>query len=184
MASETQSCEFFFQDTLPYKNEKPTIFTKSKLLVLIIIIILIFGIAMIPLYIHSHQTYEKLKSQSKDFSKIMKDIEEIKTNEKILEEEIHCQSEDFTKMLKDIEELKTNEKILEEEIHSRNSFAHFERVGEFGYFQKLEDKMSYEDGQTACHKIHGKIIESDERYKNATSKLFFNYFKVASTARK
>ena len=181
MASETQSCEFFFQDTLPYENEKPTIFTKSKLLVLMIIIIMIFGIAMIPLYI---QTYEKLKSQSKDFSKIMKDIEEIKTNEKILEEEIHCQSEDFTKMMKDIEELKTNEKILQEEIHSRNSFAHFARVGEFGYFQKLEDKMSYEDGQTACHKIHGKIIESDERYKNATSKLFFNYFKVASTARK
>ena len=57
-------------------------------------------------------------------------------------------------------------------VHSKNSYANYVRVGDFGYFQKLDDKMSYEDGQAACHELHGKIIESDERYGNATSKCF------------
>ena len=81
-------------------------------------------------------------------------------------------SNDFTKIVTDIEELKTNEEILEKEVHSKHSFVDFLRVGEYGYFQKLKDKMSYKDGQAACNKIHGKIIESDERYENATSKFF------------
>ena len=145
MASETQSCEFLFQDALPEKNVKPMamVFTRFTLLGLMTPL-LIFGSALIYSLIHSHQTYEKLQSLSND----------------------------FTKIVTDIEELKTNEEILEKEVHSKHSFVDFLRVGEYGYFQKLEDKMSYKDGQAACHKIHGKIIESDERYGNATSKCF------------
>ena len=68
----------------------------------------------------------------------------------------------------DIEELKHNE-----EMNLENSFAHYVKIGEFGYFQKLDHKMSYLDGQAACHKLHGKIIESDEKFGNATSKSDF-----------
>ena len=28
----------------------------------------------------------------------------------------------------------------------------------------LSNKMSYEDGQNACRKLHGNIVEFDERY--------------------
>ena len=66
-----------------------------------------------------------------------------------------------------------NEEIWKAKVLSKNSYANYVRVGDFGYFQKLDDKMSYEDGQAACHELHGKIIESDERNENATSKYSF-----------
>ena len=80
----------------------------------------------------------------------------------------------LTKISADIEAIKMKEIMLKEKIISKNSFAHFLKAREFGYFQKLEDKMSYFDGKDACHKIHGKIIESDERYGNASSKFLFS----------
>ena len=75
--------------------------------------LLIFGSALIYLLIHSHQTYEKLQSLSND----------------------------FTKIVTDIEELKTNEEILEKEVHSKHSFVDFLRIGEYGYFQKFEHRQ-------------------------------------------
>ena len=39
----------------------------------------------------------------------------------------------------------------------------FQRFGKYGYFQKLDEKMSYNDGQIACSKLFGHIIEFDER---------------------
>ena len=50
-----------------------------------------------------------------------------------------------------------NIKVLE----SFKTFYGFERIGKYGYFQKLEEKMTYEDGQKACSKIFGHIIEFD-----------------------
>ena len=53
-------------------------------------------------------------------------------------------------------EVNANEiKVLE----SFKTFYGFERIGKYGYFQKLEEKMTYEDGQKACSKIFGHIIE-------------------------
>ena len=75
----------------------------------------------------------------------------------------------LTKIFADIEEIRTNE-IVKEEMDSKNSYANFRKAGNFGYFQKLDNKMSYFDGQDACRKMHGKIIESDDRYGNASSK--------------
>ena len=112
---------------------------------LIAFTILIFGVLLTPLYIYSSQMNEKFQSLNKDFKKI--------TNV--------------------IEELKSNEEILERKMDYQNSFEHYVRVGEFGYFQKLENKMSFRNGQVACTKIHGKIIESDERNGNATSNIIF-----------
>ena len=46
-------------------------------------------------------------------------------------------------------------------LESFKTFYGFERIGKYGYFQKLEEKMTYEDGQKACSKIFGHIIEFD-----------------------
>ena len=145
MASKLQSCETLFQDIVSEKSEKPIISTKWNLIAsLIAVTILIFGILLTPIYIYSSQMNEKFQSLNKDFKKITNGIEELKRNEEIIMEK----------------KMDTN----------KNSFEHYVRVGEFGYFQKLENKMSFRNGQVACNKIHGKIIESDERYGNATSK--------------
>ena len=89
-----------------------------------------------------------------------------------MNEKFQSLNKDFKKITNGIEELKRNEEIIMEKKMdtNKNSFEHYVRVGEFGYFQKLENKMSFRNGQVACNKIHGKIIESDERYGNATSK--------------
>ena len=147
MASKMQSCEMLFQDSVSMakKSEKSMISTKWNLIAsLIAVTILIFGILLTPIYIYSSQMNEKFQSLNKDFKKITNGIEELKRNEEIIMEK----------------KMDTN----------KNSFEHYVRVGEFGYFQKLENKMSFRNGQVACNKIHGKIIESDERYGNATSK--------------
>ena len=141
MASETQSCEKFFPDTMSEKNEKTVNITKKKIICLILVTILVLGILIIPIYVHLNQ-------------------------EKIM------LTNNLMKIIADIEEIKSHEKFVNEKMDSKNSFAEFLKAGEFGYFQKLEDKMSYNDGQAACRKIHGKIIESDERYGNASS-IFF-----------
>ena len=142
MASETQSCEMFFQDPISDKNSKQLLFTEWKLITgLITVIIIILGILSTPIYLylsHLSQMNEKFESLSND-----------------------------------IKELKSNEEIWKEKVLSKNSYANYVRVGDFGYFQKLDDLMSYEDGQAACHELHGKIIESDERNENATSKYSF-----------
>ena len=146
MASETHSCEMIFQDPLKEKNSKQqVVFTKWKLMGLITVIFLIFGVLLIPLYLNQ-------RSQNEKFDRLSDQIESLSN---------------------DIEELKTNEEIWKEKVHSKNSYANYVRVGDFGYFQKLDDKMSYEDGQAACHELHGNIIESDERNENATSKYSF-----------
>ena len=60
-----------------------------------------------------------------------------------------------------------------QKMHTKNSYAHYLKVGEFGYFQVLEDEMSYFDGQDACQRIKGKIIECNERHGNASSNFFY-----------
>ena len=146
MASETQSCQMIFQDPMKEINSKQqVVFTKWKLIGLITVIFLIFGVLLIPLYLNQ-------RSQNEKFDTLSDQIESLSN---------------------DIEELKTDEEIWKEKVHSKNSYANYVRVGDFGYFQKLDDKMSYEDGQAACHELHGKIIESDERNENATSKYSF-----------
>ena len=126
-------------------QEKPIVSTKwNSIAMIAVTTILIFGILFTPLYLYSSQMNEKFQSLNKDFKKITNGIEELKRNEEIIMEK----------------KMDTN----------KNSFEHYVRVGEFGYFQKLENKMSFRNGQVACNKIHGKIIESDERYGNATSK--------------
>ena len=62
-----------------------------------------------------------------------------------------------------------------EKKDSKNSYAHFLKAGELGYFQVLEDKMSFFEGQAACKKIHGKIIECDERNGKASSNFLHTY---------
>lgn len=144
MASETQSCEMFFQDRMSEKNSKQLFFTKWKLIRLITVICLIFGILLTPVYISLSQMNEKFESFTSEMNQKLENLSN------------------------DIEELKHNE-----EMNLENSFAHYVKIGEFGYFQKLDHKMSYLDGQAACHKLHGKIIESDEKFGNATSKSDF-----------
>ncbi len=39
----------------------------------------------------------------------------------------------------------------------------FQRIGNYGYFQMLDEKLSYNDGQIACSKLFGHIVEFDER---------------------
>ena len=136
-----------FQDngSMSEKSEKPIVSTKWNSIALIAVTTLIFGILLTPIYFSSSQMDEKFQNLNDDFKKIMNDIEKFKINEE----------------------------ILEEKMDNKNSFEHYVRVGEFGYFQKLESKMSFRNGQIACNKIHGKIIESDERYGNATSKYIF-----------
>ena len=146
MASKLQSCDMLFQDNVSEKSEKPMTSPKWNLIAsLIAVTILIFGVLLTPIYIYSSQMNEKFQSLKKDFKKLMNDIEE----------------------------LKIKKEILEKETDSQNSFEHYVKVGKFGYFQKLENKMSFRNGQVACTKIHGKIIESDERNGNATSNIIF-----------
>ena len=156
MTSETQSCEMLFQE----KISKQIFFTKWKLIGLITFICLIFGILLTPVYFSLSQMHENFESLS------------IQMNEKF-ESFTSEMNQKLENLSNDIEESKHNEEMLKEEMNSENSFAHYVKVGEFGYFQKLDQKMSYMDGQAACHKLHGKIIESDENFGNATSKSDF-----------
>ena len=72
--------------------------------------------------------------------------------------------------LKDQNEKMKNEiKVLE----SFKTFYGFQRVGKHGYFQKLEEKMTYEDGQKACSKIFGHIIEFDMNSNDYSGKILF-----------
>ena len=161
MASETQSCEMFFQDPMADKNSKQLVFTKWKFITgLISVIITIFGVLLTLIYLDLSplsQMNEKFESMSRQMNKEIESFTS-QLNQK------------FEKLSNDIEDLKNNEEMLNEEMNLENSFAQYVKIGEFGYFQKLDHKMSYADGQAACQKLHGKIIESDERYGNATSK--------------
>ena len=47
-------------------------------------------------------------------------------------------------------------------LESFKTFYGFERIGKYGYFQKLDEKMTYKDGQKACSKIFGQVIEFNE----------------------
>ena len=142
MSSETQSCELFLPDTKSEKNEKIVILTKKKLILLMVATILILGILMIPIFVHFVQ---------------------------LNQENMAAVTDNLTKVFADIEVIRTNE-TFKRKMDSKNSYANFLKAGEFGYFQKLDHKMGYFDGQDACRKIHGKIIESDDRYGNASSK--------------
>ena len=56
----------------------------------------------------------------------------------------------------------------------------FKKIGTFGYFHKLDQKMTFSDGQVSCEKIHGKIVEFDENdanYKSLLSSLVSQFGK-------
>ena len=56
----------------------------------------------------------------------------------------------------------------------------FKKIGTFGYFHKLDQKMTFSGGQVACEKIHGKIVEFDENdanYKSLLSSLVSQFGK-------
>ena len=82
MASETQSCEMFFQDRMSEKNSKQLFFTKWKLIGLIC---LIFGILLTLSYISLSQMNEKFESFTSEMNQklenLSNDIEELKHNE-------------------------------------------------------------------------------------------------------
>ena len=78
----------------------------------------------------------------------------------------------FNKKLKNLTKTMNH---LENSIESLKQFTSFERISEFGYFLKFEEKMNFKDGQIACSKIYGHIIEFDERYSNCSSKFYFNF---------
>ena len=69
-----------------------------------------------------------------------------------------------------------NEKI--EVLESFKTFYGFQRVGKHGYFQKLEEKMTYEDGQKACSKIFGHIIEFDMNSNDYSGESVFAQFVI------
>ena len=58
-------------------------------------------------------------------------------------------------------------------LESLKTFYGFERIGKYGYFQKLEEKMTYEDGQKTCSKIFGHIIEFDETSEHFSGRNYF-----------
>ena len=124
MASETQSFEMFIPDTKSKKNEKTVINTKNKSIILIVVIV----VAILTLGILLTPIYVKLNEFGQE-----------KNNK-------------LEKIIGDINNIKTSEKILLEKMNSKNSYAHFLKAGEFGYFQILEDKMSFFDGQDACQR--------------------------------
>ena len=70
----------------------------------------------------------------------------------ILHEKIH--------QLKEIGNIR-NEKLkqLTKDVES------YKKIGEFGYFQKLNKNMTYTEGQLACSKTWGHIVEFSESYK-------------------
>ena len=146
MASETQSFEMFIPDTTSKKYEKTMIYSKKKLLLLIAVImaaIITLGIFLTPIYVQLNHLSQEQIVLTKKLTKIITENEKIKTNEEIL---------------------------LKKKMHTKNSYAQYLKVGDFGYFQVLEDEMSYFDGQDACQRIKGKIIECNERHGNASSK--------------
>ena len=82
MASEHESCEMFLPDTTSEKAEKAVIFTKKKLILLMVLTILILGILIIPIYLHFvHSNQEKIVLTINNLTKIIADIEKMKTNE-------------------------------------------------------------------------------------------------------
>ena len=63
-------------------------------------------------------------------------------------------------------------------LESFKTFYGFKRIGKYGYFQKLEEKMTYEDGQKACSKIFGHIIEFDMNSNDYSGESVFAQFVI------
>ena len=131
------------------------------------IIFLILGIPLVALSVHSFKErnvlIEKIdkqqnllnekidKQQNLLDEKIDKEGNELNEKIDLLIEDLNDQNKTIIKNAKEI-------KVLE----SFKTFYGFERVGKYGYFQKLDEKMTYGDGQKACSKIFGQIIEFNE----------------------
>ena len=134
----TESSEFspkmFIEDPGTSGSQKKGVFVlKKELLVMLgtITIILILGILSLALSIHS------LKELNSLDEKVAKGLEDLNIE-------------------------------LESTIAENKLYYGFERVGKYGYFLKLEGKnedkvvskkMNYSEGQKACSKLYGHILE-------------------------
>ena len=95
--------------------------------------------------------------------------EKMDTERNVLNEKIDMLMEGLNNQNETIN-VNTNEiKVLE----SFKTFNGFERIGKYGYFQKLEEKMTYEDGQKTCSKIFGHIIEFNETSEHFSGRNYF-----------
>ena len=133
----TESSEFspkmFIEDPGTGSQKKGVFVLKKELLVMLgtITIILILGILSLALSIHS------LKELNSLDEKVAKGLEDLNIE-------------------------------LESTIAENKLYYGFERVGKYGYFLKLEGKkedkvvskkMNYSEGQKACSKLYGHILE-------------------------
>ena len=121
------------------------------LIATIVIIFIILGIPLLALLAQSIGERKELNE------KIVKERDLLNGKIDLLTKALKTQNDLLSNQnvkLKD-----QNEKI--EVLESFKTFYGFERIGKYGYFQKLEEKMTYEDGQKACSKIFGHIIEFD-----------------------
>lgn len=141
MSSETENLEFsptniFIENNVP--REKPLhkgfFVLKKELLVMLMTVVLVLGIPLLILSIYSFKEQNLLNEKMKEQNEKMKDQNET------------------------IDAIANEIKLLE----SSKKFMGFGRIGKYGYFQKLDEKMTYEDGQKACSKIFGQVIEFDE----------------------
>ena len=147
----TESSEFspkmFIEDPGTGSQKKGVFVLKKELLVMLgtITIILILGILSLALSIHS------LKELNSLDEKVAKGLEDLNIK-------------------------------IESSIAENNLYNGFERVGKYGYFLKLEGKkeeedrwgyrrivgkkMNYSEGQKACSKLYGHILEIPDQLRS------------------
>ena len=116
---------------IPFKNGYIVI-TKRKFIALMTSIILLFGLSIL-ISIQSSKKHNNIDN-SNNFTNALKDL-----NTRI-------ESLKHFRHVKDSVDTATNQ---------------FEKIEYFGYFKKLEKKMNYADGQKACSKLFGRIIEGE-----------------------
>ena len=118
---------------IPFKNGYIVI-TKRKFIALMTTIMLLFGLSIL-ISIQSSKKPNNIIDNSNNFTNALKDL-----NTRI-ESLKHFRHVDTTTV-----DTTTNQ---------------FEKIEYFGYFKKLEKKMNYADGQKACSKLFGRIIEGE-----------------------
>lgn len=125
-------------------------------------VILIIGITIfvmeIPLIVTFIVTQQKVKTLVAQLEKYSSDIIEVKNDLNLTNSQLQNTSETLNQVLDDINDL-------------IDIAGQYHKIGEFGHFYRMPKLMSYLNGQRACKKVHGHIIEFDERYPNYKDKL-------------
>ena len=139
-----------------FKTHFTSIWTKyGRLITILGITVCIMEIPLIITFIITQERINTLVKKLKDYRE---DIYKLKGNLNETSTQLLNTSSTLDHVLTDFDEL-------------IELVGQYRKISDFGHFYRLPKLMNYHDGQTACEKVHGHILEFDERFSNYKDKL-------------